>query len=76
MKKQIYKAEKAYKNSEFLNSPDARVIRIISEFLEPMRRFRFHRAELMKSAKALDEKGLPGTKFYEDVRQLIKEIGR
>lgn len=30
---------KAYKNLEFLNSPDARVIRIISEFLEPQSRF-------------------------------------
>ena len=35
-----HKAVKAYKNQEFLNSPDARVIRLISEFLEPARRFR------------------------------------
>lgn len=34
------RAEKAYKNIEFLNSPDARVLRILSEFLEPARRFR------------------------------------
>jgi len=33
---------KAYKNLEFLNSPDARVIRLIAEFLEPQRRFRQH----------------------------------
>ncbi len=37
------RAAKAYKNEEFLNSPDARAIRIISEFLEPLRRFRYHR---------------------------------
>lgn len=30
---------KAYNNSEFLNSPDARVIRIMSEYLEPTARF-------------------------------------
>ncbi|MFH0989761.1 MAG: TIGR00730 family Rossman fold protein [bacterium] len=36
-------APKAYNNLEFLNSPDARVIRLISEFLEPHRRFRKHR---------------------------------
>lgn len=36
----MHKAEKAYKNLEFLTSPDARVIRLISEFLEPARRFR------------------------------------
>jgi hypothetical protein len=40
MAKQMHKAEKAYKNLEFLTSPDARVIRLISEFLEPARRFR------------------------------------
>ncbi len=32
--------EKAYKNISFLNSPDARVIRILSEYLEPLSRFR------------------------------------
>jgi len=31
---------KAYKNPEFLNSPEARTIRILAEFLEPARRFR------------------------------------
>jgi uncharacterized protein (TIGR00730 family) len=34
------KAEKAYKNAEFLNSANARPIRILSEFLEPLSRFR------------------------------------
>ena len=34
------KVEKAYNNIEFLNSPDARVLRMLAEFLEPMRRFR------------------------------------
>jgi uncharacterized protein (TIGR00730 family) len=34
------KPPKAYKDLEFLNSPDARVIRMLSEFLEPQRRFR------------------------------------
>ncbi len=36
---------KAYKNLEFLNSPDARTIRILAEFLEPMRRFRNEKIE-------------------------------
>jgi len=30
----------AYENLEFLNSPDGRLIRIVSEFLEPLSRFR------------------------------------
>jgi len=31
---------KAYKNLDFLNSPDARIIRMLSEFVEPQSRFR------------------------------------
>jgi uncharacterized protein (TIGR00730 family) len=34
------KPEKAYKDLEFLNSPDARAVRMLSEFLAPQRRFR------------------------------------
>ena len=40
MSKAIHKAERAYRNAEFLNSPDARTVRLLSEFLEPMQRFR------------------------------------
>ncbi len=34
------KPVKAYKNMEFINSPDARTIRILAEFFEPMHRFK------------------------------------
>lgn len=34
---------KAYKNLEFLNSPEARMVRILSEYLEPRRRFKLHK---------------------------------
>lgn len=71
MTKQMHKAEKAYKNLEFLTSPDARVIRLISEFLEPARRFRhegirdtivfFGSARILPRAKA---------------RQHLKEVSR
>jgi uncharacterized protein (TIGR00730 family) len=40
MSKALHKAEKAYTNLQFLRSADARIIRILSEFLEPMQRFR------------------------------------
>lgn len=43
MKYSHIKPPKAYKDLEFLNSPDARVIRMLSEFLEPQRRFRQQR---------------------------------
>ncbi len=33
---------KAYNNNEFLNSPDARVIRILAEYIEPTSRFNTH----------------------------------
>jgi uncharacterized protein (TIGR00730 family) len=39
MKRHTPKPPKAYKDMEFLNSPDARIVRMISEFLEPQRRF-------------------------------------
>src|SRR5512142_2526819 len=39
-KRNLPKAPKAYHDLEFLNSPDARVIRMLAEFLEPQRRFR------------------------------------
>lgn len=36
---------KAYKNKEFLNSPSARLIRILSEMVEPAARFRKHKVK-------------------------------
>ncbi len=38
--KTLRKPPKAYKDLEFLNSPDARLVRMLSEYLEPQRRFR------------------------------------
>jgi len=40
MRSKLLKPVKAYKNMEFLNSPDARLVRIMAEILEPQRRFR------------------------------------
>jgi uncharacterized protein (TIGR00730 family) len=39
------KPDKAYKNVDFLNSREARIIRILSEYLEPEKRFREHNIE-------------------------------
>lgn len=38
----ITKAQKAYKNLDFLNSADARTVRILSEYYEPKSRFQKH----------------------------------
>ena len=35
--------QKAYENLDFLNSSDARILRILSEFLEPKTKFRKHK---------------------------------
>src|SRR5437660_8863556 len=39
-KPELLPAPLAYLNSEFLNSPDGRVLRILSEYSEPLARFR------------------------------------
>jgi uncharacterized protein (TIGR00730 family) len=41
----LVKPPKAYKNIEFLNSPEARTIRMLAEFLEPQARFRQYRVQ-------------------------------
>jgi len=38
-RKHPYRAPKAYRNEDFMASPDARALRILSEYLEPMERF-------------------------------------
>ena len=38
----VIRPVKAYKNAEFLNSPSARLIRVLSEMVEPEARFRKH----------------------------------
>lgn len=41
----VEEAPHAYENSEFLNSPDGRLFRIMSEYQEPMARFRRERIQ-------------------------------
>ncbi len=41
-KQGLHKLVKAYNNYEFLNSPPARVIRVLAEMVEPLDRFRRH----------------------------------
>jgi uncharacterized protein (TIGR00730 family) len=40
-----HRAPLAYENNKFLNSPDGRVLRILSEYLEPLSRFRRERIQ-------------------------------
>ncbi len=40
----------AYENEQFLKSPDGRVLRILSEYIEPLARFRREQIQDTRSA--------------------------
>ena len=84
------KPEKAYKNLEFLNSPDARLVRLLAEYLEPQRRLRrtkirdtivfFGSARLRSSeavkaeAAGLRKEKAGGTRHRARLRELKAEL--
>ncbi len=86
--KRIHIPEKAYKNIEFLNSPNARVIRILSEYLEPQARFRklgikdtvvfFRSARIlpMKEARERLSNARKKIKLAEKKRSATKDVNR
>jgi len=65
----LKKRIKAYHNTEFINSRDARALRILAEYLEPRSRFQEHELEdtivFFGSARTA-----PDSKYYEAARQL------
>ncbi|MGQ9847404.1 MAG: LOG family protein [Bacteroidales bacterium] len=65
--------EKAYKNLEFLNSRDARIIRIMCEYIEPEKRFKHynikHTVVFFGSARTRPEDPVTG-KYYYDAAKL------
>jgi uncharacterized protein (TIGR00730 family) len=67
--KAVAKRVKAYHNAEFVNSKEARALRILAEYLEPKARFAQHGLEdtivFYGSARTK-----PDTKYYEAARQL------
>lgn len=70
--------QRAYTNLEFLRSPHARVIRILSEFLEPQRRFKEHGIEntvvFFGSAKIQD--AIKARKKFNKLLLSTKKKGR
>ncbi|HYW42645.1 MAG TPA: TIGR00730 family Rossman fold protein [Bryobacteraceae bacterium] len=66
----------AYLNEDFLNSPDARAIRILSEFLEPLAHFRRQKIRdtvvFFGSARLKDEG--PLHEYYDDARTLARML--
>jgi hypothetical protein len=64
----------AYLNPEFLNSPDARALRILSEFLEPFAHFRREKVRdtvVFFGSARIREDG-PLRQYYDDARTLAR----
>jgi uncharacterized protein (TIGR00730 family) len=68
----------AYKNEEFLESPDARSLRILSEFLEPLSHFKKQKIRdtvvFFGSARVREEGHL--SKYYRDAQELAGMVTR
>lgn len=66
----------AYKNVEFLESADARVIRILSEYLHPLSHFREAKIQdtvVFFGSARIGESG-PLSRYYEDARELARLV--
>jgi uncharacterized protein (TIGR00730 family) len=66
----------AYLNEQFLNSPDARAIRIVAEFLEPLSHFRREKVRdtvVFFGSARIEENGLL-SRYYDDARTLARML--
>jgi hypothetical protein len=66
----------AYLNQEFLNSPEARALRILSEFLEPFAHFRREKIRdtvVFFGSARIREDG-PLKEYYDDARTLARML--
>lgn len=80
MRKDEY-PEKAYKNLEFLNSEEARAIRILSEYIEPLARLTEHKVNstvlFLGSSKAKpDETGSLLSKYYWETEDIAFRLAK
>ena len=66
----------AYLNEQFLNSPDARALRILSEFLEPLAHFRREKIRdtvVFFGSARIREDG-PMSRYYDEARTLARML--
>jgi uncharacterized protein (TIGR00730 family) len=66
----------AYRNQEFLDTPDARALRILSEYLYPLSHFRkekIHDTIVFFGSARTFESGAGG-RYYNDARELARRI--
>jgi uncharacterized protein (TIGR00730 family) len=78
MKRGKRKPEKAYKDMDFLNSPDARTVRMLTEFLQPKRRFRLEniRDTIVFFGSARVTSRREALQKLRDVRGEVKHVER
>ena len=74
-------AKKAYKNAEFLESNEARTLRILSEYLEPLKRLNEWKVNntilFLGSSKAkVEEKDSPLTRYYWEAEELAYNLAK
>jgi uncharacterized protein (TIGR00730 family) len=66
----------AYKNEKFLDSPDARSLRILSEYLYPLSHFRKEKVldtvVFFGSARTFEDG--PNSRYYNDARELARRV--
>jgi len=77
--KKVYEPERAYRNKEFLDSEEARTIRILSEILEPMFRLTKHRVHstvLFLGSSRVDpgDRRSPLMEYYRDAEELASRL--
>ena len=66
----------AYRDPEFLDSDDGRPIRILAEYLQPLRAFRHHEVQdtiVFFGSARIREDG-PMSRFYADARELARRV--
>ena len=66
----------AYKNEAFLDSADARILRILSEYLHPLSHFRDEKIRdtiVFFGSARLHETG-PLGRYYRDARELARKV--
>ncbi len=73
-KQRPYRRPKAYKNEQFMDTHDARPLRILSEYLEPLSHFRKHKIRdtiVFFGSARLREDG-PLARYYREARELAR----
>jgi len=77
----IFFPQKAYKNLEFLSSEEARILRILSEYLEPLTRLakqKVHTTILFLGSARIDpeDKSHPLYRYYWEAEELAYRLAR